>query len=100
MTLLVGSIVSGDRGLGQQAMSLYANGADPQGCAVIGSGAAAALNPQCPTVARHSCAASAAAYQTLTRAGLASRGEQVRSAALSQVGCPADLMDRPSSLVP
>ena len=100
MTLLTGSIVSGDPGLGREAMSLYASGADPEGCAVVGSGASAALNPQCATVVRHSCIASAAAYQILTKAGQAARGEQVKNAALAQFPCPADLMDRANSLVP
>lgn len=100
MTLLTGSIVSGDPGLGREAMSLYASGADPEGCAVVGSGASAALNPQCSTVVRHSCIASAAAYQILTKAGQAPRGEQVKNAALAQFACPADLMDRANSLVP
>lgn len=100
MTLLVGSIVSGDPGLGRDAMSLYASGADPEGCAVVGQGASAALNPQCATVVRHSCIASAAAYQIFTKAGQAARGEQVKNAALAQFACPTDLMDRPNSLVP
>lgn len=100
MTLLVGSIVSGAPGLGRDAMSLYASGADPEGCAVVGHGASAALNPQCATVVRHSCIAAAAAYQIFTKAGQTARGEQVKNAALAQFACPAGLMDRPNSLVP
>ncbi|MFN7916743.1 MAG: DUF1736 domain-containing protein [Vicinamibacterales bacterium] len=100
MTLLTGSIVSGDRGLGQDAMTLYADGADPQGCAVVGTGAGAALDPQCPTVVRHSCIASAAAYQILKKAGHADRAEQTKQTALATFACPESLMDRTSSLVP
>lgn len=100
MTLLAGSIITGDRGLGQDAMVLYADGADPQGCAVVGTGATAALNPQCATVVRHSCIASAAAYQVLKKAGQAERAEQTRNAALTTFACPESLMDRSNSLVP
>lgn len=100
MTLLAGSIVSGDRGLGQDAMALYAGGADPQGCAVVGTGPSAALNPQCATVVRHSCIASAAAYQVLKKAGQAARAEETKTAAITAFACPESLMDRVNSLVP
>jgi hypothetical protein len=100
MTLMTGSIVSGDASLGQEVMALYANGLDPDGCAVSGSGASAALNPDCPTVHRHSCIASAAAYQILTAAARTDRAAQIRAAAVANLACPADLMDRPNSLVP
>jgi len=98
--LLAGSIVSGDPSLGQEAMKLYTSGLDSEGCAVTGSGPAAALNPDCPIVMHHSCVASAAAYQILTRDGQAPRAQQVRETAISTLHCPADLMDRPNGLVP
>jgi protein O-mannosyl-transferase len=100
MTLLTGSIGSGDTALRQEAMTLYQRGLDPDGCAVSGSGATAALNPNCPIVRRHSCVASAAAYQILKKAGQPGRAEQVKAAAVTGLACPADLMDRPNSLVP
>jgi hypothetical protein len=98
-TLLMGSIVSGDRSLGQEAMTLYANGLDTEGCAVSGTGPAAVLNPRCPIVARHSCLASAAAYQILKRSQ-PDRAEQIRGVAVSTLGCSAAMMEQPSSLVP
>lgn len=100
MTLLTGSIVSGDQALGRDAMSLYAQGADPEGCALVGAGASAALNPQCSTVVRHSCIASAAALQILTKAGQTGRAAQTRDTATAAFACPADLFDRPNGLVP
>ena len=100
MLLLTGSIVSGDGSLGREAMSLYTAGLDPEGCAVAGSGVSAALNPQCAIVARHSCIASAAAYQVLQKSQQVQRAERVKAAAVSSLGCPADLMDRTNSLVP
>ncbi len=100
MTLLTGSIVTGDRVLGQEAIALYAGGVDAEGCAVVGSGAGAALNPQCATVVRHSCIASAASYQILTKAGRSEQAAQVRAAALQGFACPESLMDRTNSLVP
>lgn len=100
MLLLTGSIVTSDRGLGQEAMTLYAGGVDLEGCAVTGSGASAALNPQCATVVRHSCIASAAAYQILNKAGQPGRATEVKDAALTGFGCPASLMVRANSLVP
>ena len=98
--LLAGSIVSGDPELGQEAMKLYTNGLDSDGCAVTGSGASAALNPQCPIVLQHSCVASAAAYQILARDNQIARAQQVRDTAISTLHCPAELMDRPNGLVP
>ena len=100
ITLLTGSIVSGDRSLGGEVMTLYTSGVDAEGCAVLGAGAGAALNPNCAIVARHTCLASAAAVQILTAAGQTGRAEQIRATAVSTLGCPADLMDRPNSLVP
>jgi hypothetical protein len=100
MTLLAGSIVSGDRSLGQEAMTLYANGLDTEGCAVSGNGTTAVLNPRCPIVQRHSCIASAAAYQILQKGGQTARAEETRAKAVSALGCPADLMDRTNDLVP
>ena len=98
--LLLGGIVSGDAALGREAMSLYSAGLDPDGCAIAGSGASAALNPQCAIVARHSCIASAAAYQIFGKSQQMQRAEQVKAAAVSSLGCPAELMDRANSLVP
>ena len=100
MTLMAGSMLTGDRELGQEVVSLYASGVDPEGCAIVGSGPEAALNPQCPTVIRHSCIASAAAYQILKKVGHAERASQTRETALAVFRCPADLMDRTNSLVP
>ena len=100
MLLLTGSIVSGDAALGREAMTLYSAGLDPDGCAIAGSGASAALNPRCAIVARHSCIASAAAYQIFEKSRQVQRAEQVKAAAVASLGCPADLMDRANSLVP
>lgn len=100
MTLLTGGIVTGDRGLGQEAIALYADGVDAEGCAVVGSGAGAALNPQCAIVVRHSCIASAASYQILTKAARSEQAAQVKAAALQGFACPESLMDRTNSLVP
>ncbi len=100
MLLLTGSIISGDGSLGREAMSLYTAGLDPEGCAVAGSGASAALNPRCTIVARHSCIASAAAYQILAKSRQVQRAERVKAAGVSSLGCPAELMDRANSLVP
>ncbi|MGC4082363.1 MAG: DUF1736 domain-containing protein [Vicinamibacterales bacterium] len=100
MTLLTGSIVTGDRGLGQEAMALYRDGVDREGCAVVGTGSALALNPQCATVVRHTCIASAAAYQIFKKAGQTARADDARRTALESFACPADLMERSNSLVP
>lgn len=97
---LMGSIVSGDAALGQEAMSLYRSGLDTEGCAVLGSGTNSVLNPRCAIVQRHSCTASAAAYQILKRAGQPDRAEQIRQSATRDLRCSADIMDRPNALVP
>jgi len=100
ITLLLGSIVSGDSELGEKALALYRSGLDADGCAVAGAGNTAALNPQCPIVRRHSCAASAAAYQIFTRLGQSQRAGQLRAAAIDGLACAADEMERPSPLLP
>jgi hypothetical protein len=99
MTLLTGSIVSGDAALGQAVMGLYRSGLDTDGCAVVGTGAASALNPRCGIVVRHSCMASAAAQQILARNNRLARAGQVKTSAVTDLGCPVDLMDRPNFLV-
>lgn len=100
VTLLAGGIVSNDRTLGQQAMSLYDEELDPDGCAVSGAGAGAMLNPRCPVVQRHSCMAIAAAYQILKKAGQAARAEALRATAVDTVACPLGLLDQPNLVVP
>src|SRR5205085_10820751 len=78
VTLLIGSIVSGEPSLGQEVMSLYRSGLDTEGCAVSATGSNAVLNPRCPVVIQHSCVASAAAYQIFRKAGMTDRAAQVK----------------------
>jgi tetratricopeptide (TPR) repeat protein len=94
IALLTGSIVSGDRGLGAAAMSLYQSGLDTEGCAITATASGAALNPRCPIVQRHSCAATADAVQIVSHAGQRARAEQLAATAVAELRCPKDLMDR------
>jgi tetratricopeptide (TPR) repeat protein len=94
IALLTGSIVTADRSLGDAAVDLYRGGLDVDGCAVSGSGAAAVLNPRCPIVQRHSCAATADAVRIDMRIGRRDQAEQLRASAVGQLGCSADLLDR------
>jgi hypothetical protein len=61
ITLTAGSMITGDRGLAGDLAGLYRNGLDAVGCALTGSATSPVLNPECPLVRAHSCAAAAQA---------------------------------------
>jgi len=87
VTLMVGSIVTDDGGLGQALMGLYRSGFDQQGCAVVSSPQGAMLNPSCPIVRAHFCAASAEAVEVNLRLGRRDRAERARTFAAQEFGC-------------
>jgi hypothetical protein len=78
---MVGSLVTADVDLGRDLMGLYRNGLDAQGCAVTGEGAGAALNPTCPIVQAHVCAATAEAVTTNLALARHEQAQRLREAA-------------------
>lgn len=93
IALTVGSLVTGDTGLGRDLMGLYRNGLDAQGCAVVGDGAGAALNPSCPIVHAHVCAATAEAVAVNDALGHRDQSERLKRAAISGLGCSAEPLE-------
>jgi hypothetical protein len=87
VTLMVGSIVTGDAGLGEALMGLYRSGLDETGCAVVSGAGGPALNPSCALVRQHLCLASAEAVELNERLGRHDRAEQARAFAAGQAGC-------------
>jgi hypothetical protein len=87
VTLMVGSIVTDDAGLGQALMGLYRSGFDQQGCAVTSSPQGPMLNPSCPIVRAHFCAASAQAIELNLRLGRPDRADRGRAFAAQEFGC-------------
>jgi hypothetical protein len=67
-------------------MELYRQGLDPLGCAVAATRDGPALNPACPTVRRHLCAASADAIPLQIGAGNRDDAERLRTSA-TELGC-------------
>ena len=87
VTLMVGSIVTDDAGLGQALMGLYRSGFDQQGCAVTSSPQGPMLNPACPIVRAHFCVASAQAVELNRQLGRPDRAERARMFAAQEFGC-------------
>jgi hypothetical protein len=90
IALLTGSIVTGDRSLGDACIDLYQHGLDPDGCAVSMSGGRPALNPRCPVVHRHSCTATAEAIRIDSRLGRREQADQLRAVGTRELGCVFD----------
>ena len=75
VTLMEGFLLSSDPGLRDDLMTLYRGGLDAAGCAISAGPHGPAMNPDCPIVHRHICAAAA-------------RSEKLRRTAAAQFGCP------------
>jgi protein O-mannosyl-transferase len=92
VALMVGALITNRAELRQQLIAIYRQGVDPLGCAVAPAGnsapgaAVAALDPGCPTVRRHLCAASAVAIELQTNAGRNDDAQRLRTAA-NDLGC-------------
>ena len=87
VTLMIGSMVTGDRGLTQALLGLYAAGLDEDGCAATASAEGPALNPGCPVVRRHMCAAAPEAALLDSQLGRFTEAERVTSTARTIAGC-------------
>jgi protein O-mannosyl-transferase len=87
VALMEGILLTADRQLREGLVSLYRQGVDRQGCAILAG--SAGLNRECAMVHRHLCQASAAAIQTRLAAGQRDAAEQVRESAVRDFGCGA-----------
>ena len=68
IALVEGTFVTGDKSLRQALVELYRNAMDPKSCVLIAGPAGPAINPGCPAVHAHVCAASAGVIRTLAAA--------------------------------
>jgi hypothetical protein len=87
VALMVGSMVTADKGLREELVTLYRDGLDPLGCAVVQTPNGAALNPSCVTVRRHVCAATTEAVAIHQRAGRADQARRLHESAARQFQC-------------
>ena len=91
---MVGIVVTADAGLTQELLGLYRGGLDEQGCAVAPTANGPALNPSCPIVHQHLCAASAESVQVNVQLGRRDQAERLKQTAVSQLRCPAEPFER------
>jgi hypothetical protein len=87
VALMVGSMVTADQGLRDELVTLYRDGLDPLGCAVVQTPKGAAINPSCATVRRHVCAATTEAVAIHQRAGRSDEARRVQESAARQFQC-------------
>jgi hypothetical protein len=97
VALTMGLMLTNDDRLGRALVALYRAGLDTDGCAVRGAGTASGLNPQCPVVRRHVCAATGEAVGLLASSGASGAlAERLRATAVERFGCTAAAPDRAS----
>ncbi len=84
IALVEGVLATEDMTLRQDLVNFYRAGHDPSGCALSGAG----LNPECPAVHQHACAAVAEALRLYMRAGLPQVARQMKESARAGSGCP------------
>jgi tetratricopeptide (TPR) repeat protein len=88
VTLMTGVLLTNSPELRQQLMELYRQGLDPLACAVALTRDGAVLNPACPTVRRHLCAATADAIPLQIDTGHREDAERLKTSA-TELGCAA-----------
>lgn len=86
-TLMVGSMVTADRGLTQALLGLYAAGVDEGRCATANGASGPTLNTSCPVVQQHLCAAAPEAARLDRQLGRFSEAERVEATARGMAAC-------------
>ncbi len=87
ITLMEGTMLTSDPSLKDAVIDLYRGGLDTDGCAIMNRAGVLSLNPICPTVRRHLCAAAANAIQRHIRTGHSDLAENLKLTATGQFGC-------------
>ena len=85
--LMVGAMVTGDRGLTQGLLGLYAAGLDEHECAGAVGPSGPTLNTNCDVVRRHLCAAAPEAARLDRQLGRFTEAERVESTAGAMAAC-------------
>jgi hypothetical protein len=87
VALMVGSMVTADRGLTQALLGLYAAGLDERECAATAGPSGPTLNTSCDVVQRHLCAAAPEAARLDRQIGRFTEAERVESTARTMAAC-------------
>ena len=96
VALIEGVLLTRDPDLRLRLVELYQHGAGG-GCALLsGPNGTAAINPACPEVRRHLCAAAARAIGLRLREGHPDMAEQLHASGLRDFGCDAASLEPPA----
>ncbi|MEN6600778.1 MAG: hypothetical protein ABFD86_00070, partial [Bryobacteraceae bacterium] len=87
ITLMEGTMLTSDPSLKDAVIDLYRGGLDTEGCAVVNRARVLSLNPICPMVRRHLCAAAANAIRRHIQTGHPDQAESLKLTATGQFGC-------------
>ena len=94
VTLLQGLTLTGDKRLSRALLPLFEGRLDTGACAITQTGQGRALNPQCESVKRFLCPATANAIAVRMHTGRPDLAQGLRDAALQEAGCPASMLDQ------
>jgi tetratricopeptide (TPR) repeat protein len=90
VALMEGIMLTTDTGLRNELVRLYQSGLDSSGCATKAVPGNTALNPACPMVHRHMCAAAAGTIRLRQDSGRKDLAESVRQTARNDFHCAAE----------
>jgi protein O-mannosyl-transferase len=88
VALVEGAFITSDKSLRQALVQLYQNGMGPKSCALQSAPGGPAINPTCPIVHAHVCAASAVVVRTLQAAQQTDLAQTRKKMFIEQFGCP------------
>lgn len=91
--LVEGAFVTSDASLREALVQLYKEGLDPKSCALSAGPAGPAINPDCPIVHRHVCAAAPFVLKTLAADHRAELAQTRKKMFAAQFGCPRAPLD-------
>lgn len=94
VTLMTGMFLTGDPGLTEPVLKLYASGLDGEGCATTPGPNGPMINAACPSVRAQICSAAVEVIHTRLRAGQADLARSHRRTFVEQYGCPVQPLDR------
>ena len=87
VVLTTGVMVTGNPDLRAASLDLYRGGLDTDGCAVSTKAGAPVLNPECPVVRRHICAAAVDAITIQQAAGRGELAGVIQQSVIVAFGC-------------
>jgi protein O-mannosyl-transferase len=88
IALVEGAFITSDKSFRQALLELYRTALDPKSCALISTPSGPVINPACPIVHKHVCAASDAVVRTLIAAQQQDLAQTRKKMFIDQFGCP------------